>query len=294
MEYVSEQYLQSSVKIRVEVGGEFISGTGFIYVTSNNSQFDYLFTAKHTLMCHPDDGQLFLNQISTIEVFDYHPDISDFKLAETIKGKQIEDKLIEFDEDLVLLKVKKSITINRKKIIVTEDGINNCFAYAITKANPNTLVSLNLDRQIKIQKRYSLSGWESPEHLHGCSGSAILAKEKPLLQGFIMRYPTKEFSGKFVDAVNISFSDINSKLFKLGLERLIIENQSKTTRVVSDKKVVNIEEAKINGVVLNLLQATRKLSFDCQDDWFHDPLSYVDLRNTDFLFDFFYQYFLGE
>lgn len=294
MEFVSEEYFQSSVKIRVDVGGEIFSGTGFIYVTSINSHFDYLFTAKHTLMCHPEDGQLFLNQISTIEVFDYHPDISDFKLAETIKGKQIEEKLIEFDKDLVLLKVKKSRTINRKQIIVSDDGVNDCFAYAMTKANPNTLVSLNLDRQIKIQKRYSLSNWESPEHLHGCSGSAILAKEKPLLQGFIMRYPTKEFSGKYVDAVNISFSDINSKLIKYGLEKLIIENQSKTTRVVSDKKVVNIEEAKINGVVLNLLQATRKLSVDCQDDWFHDPLSFVDLRNSDFLFNYFQEYFLGE
>jgi hypothetical protein len=77
MEFVSEEYFQSSVKIRVDVGGEIFSGTGFIYVTSINSQFDYLFTAKHTLMCHPEDGQLFLNHISTIEVFDYHPDISD-------------------------------------------------------------------------------------------------------------------------------------------------------------------------------------------------------------------------
>lgn len=294
MEFVSEQYFQSSVKLRVEVGGEIISGTGFIYATSNKSEFDYLFTAKHTLMCHPEDGQLYLNQISLLEVFDYHPDIFDFKLVESIKGNKIEDKIIEFEADLLLIKVKKSKTNHRKIIIVTDDGIDNCFAYAMTKANPMTLVPLDLNRKVKIQKRYSLSDWDEPSLLVGCSGSAILAKDKPLLQGFIMSHPTKEFSGKYVDAVNISFYDINSKLIKCGLEQLIIENQSKIIRVVSDKKVINIEEAKINGVVLNLLIATRRLSVDCQDDWFHDPLSFVDLRNTDFLFNYFQEYFLGE
>lgn len=294
MEFVSEQYLQSSVKLRVEVGGEIFSGTGFIYVTSNKSQFDYLFTAKHTLMCHPEDGQLYLNQISLIEVFDYHTDILDFKLAETIKGNEIEEKIIEFDIDLVLLKVKKSKAISRNKIVVSDEGMNNCFAYAMTKANPTTLVPLDLNRKVKILKRYSLSDWDGSSQLVGSSGAAILAKDKPLLQGFIMRHPTKEFSGKYVDAVNISFYDINTKLIKCGLEQLIIDNKSGKIRVVNDKKVINIEETKINGVLLNLLQASLRLSVDCQDDWFHDPLSFVDLRNTDFLFDFFQSYFLGK
>lgn len=292
MEYVSEQYLNSSVKVKAEVGGETISGTGFIYVTSSKSQFDYLFTAKHTLMCHPEDDQLHLKQISCIEVLDYHPDINDFKLAETIKANEIDKKLIEFDGDLVLLMVKKSITINRKQIIVSDDGVNNCLAYAMTKANPNTLLSLNLDRQIKIQRRYSLSNWSNPEHLAGCSGSAILAKDKPLLQGFIMRYPTKEFSGNFVDAVNISFYDVNTKLVKHGLEPLVVDKKLGKIRAVNNERVINIEETKINGVLLNLIQAGIRLSFDCLDDWFHDPLSFVDLKNSDFLFDYFQKCFL--
>lgn len=294
MEFVSEQYLQSSVKLIVEVGGDTNLGSGFIYVTSKNSEFDYLFTAKHTLMCHPDDGELFLNQITSINIFDYHVQKEEFKLAESLKGNNIVDRLIEFDGDLVLFKVKKSKAIERKKIIVSDTGVNDCFAYAMTSANPTMLLPLDLSRKVRVQKRYSLSDWDKSEHLIGSSGAAILAKDKPLLQGFIMLHPTKEFSGKYVDAVNTSFEDINFKLIKCGLEQLIIENQSKIIRVVCDKKVINIEEARINGVVLNLLLATRKLSIDCQDDWFHDPLSFVDLRNTDFLFDFFQEYFLEE
>lgn len=294
MEFVSEQYLQSSVKLTVEIGGEIISGSGFIYVTSKKSEFDYLFTAKHTLMCHPDDGQLYLKQISLIDIFEYDSNTHEFKLFESIKGKKVEEKLIEFDADLVLFKVNKSKTNHRKKIMVTDDGIDNCFAYAMTKANPLTLLPLDLCRKVKVQKRYSLSDWDESSHLVGSSGAAILAKDKPLLQGFIMRHPTKEFSGKYIDAVNISFYDINTKLLNRGLEQLSVENKSKLIRNVADKKIVNIEEATINGVVLNLHQASRRLSVDCEDDWFHDPLSFVDLRNTDFLFDFFYQYFLGE
>jgi len=290
MGFVSEQYLQSSVKLHVEVGGESISGSGFIYVTSNQSEFDYLFTAKHTLMCHPDDGQLYLNQISFIDILEYDPNIHEFRLSESIN--KVEEKLIEFDGDLVLLKVNKSKNSHRKKVMVTDDGIDNCFAYAMTKANPMTLLPLDLSRKVKIQKRYSLSDWDESRHLVGSSGAGILARDKPLLQGFIMRHPTREFSGKYIDAVNISFYDINTKLLNCGLEQLIIENQSKLIRVVDDKNVINIEEAKINGILLNLLQATRRLSIDCQDDWFHDPLSFVDLRNTDFLFNFFKEYFL--
>lgn len=294
MDNISEQYLQSSVKLHVEIGGETKYGTGFIYLTSNQSEFDYLFTAKHTLMYHPEDEQLLFNQITAINYFDYYIENEVFRLTESIKGNKIEERLIEFEGDLVIIKVKKVKAIHREKIIVSDDGVENCFSYAMTKANPMTLVPLDLTRMVKLQRRYSLSDWNESDHLVGCSGAAILARNKPILQGFIMRHPTKEFSGKYIDAINISFNDINSKLYNCGLEQLILENKSKLVRVVEDKKVINIEAATINGVNLNLLQASIRLNIDSQDDWFHDPLLFVDLRNTDFLFEFFQDYLLGK
>lgn len=294
MEFVSEKYLQSSVKIKVEVGGETITGSGFIYTTSNKSEYDYVFTAKHTLMCHPDDDQLYLNQISHVDIFEYDSKIDEFKLFESIKGTKIENKLIEFDADLVLFKIKKSKANNRKRILVTDDGINDCVSYAMTKANPLTLVRLDLERKVKIQKRYVLPNWEDSTYLVGCSGAAILARDKPLLQGFIMLHPTKEFSGKFVDAVKINFEAINNILSSKNLEPLQIENGSKINRIVGDSIVVDLAEAVINDVKLDLIKATERVKIDCEDDWFHDPLSFVDLRNTDFLFSYFQPYFLEK
>lgn len=136
------------------------------------------------------------------------------------------------------------------------------------------------------RKRYTISNFSHPQSLKGCSGSGFISTQKPVLHGFIMRHPTDELEGNYVDAINLTFEDINRKLFSLGLELLCVENQSKLIRNIADKKIINIEEAKINGVVLNLLQATRRIIVDCQDDWFHDPLSFVDLRNTDFYLNF--------
>lgn len=294
MEFISEKFLHSTVKLKIEVGGEINLGSGFIYVTSMKSEFDYLFTAKHTLMCHPEDEKMILSHISLIEIYEYDLKSNEFVLMESIKDSKIKDYLVEFDADLVLLKVKKSKLNYRHKILVSDDGVNDCTSYAMTKANPMELLPLDLSRKVKVQKRYTLSGWEKSKLLVGSSGAAILAKDKPLLQGFIMRHPTKEFMGKYIDAVKISFSDINLILLKNGLELLQIENDSKINRIVGDSIVVNLHEAIINNVQLDLIKASERISIDCEDDWFHDPLSYVDLRNSDFLYDFFEKCFMGD
>lgn len=291
---IKDEYLPLSVKLVVEVSGETRIGSGFIYVTSNKSKFDYLFTAKHNLMIHPEDNKLYMDHISHIQLLDFNVDRRKFTLFQEIEKEHVRNRLIQFDSDLIILKIDKSSGDSRKRVLVSDVEINNCFAHSITRANIDTLVLLRLEVDSEKLKRFNLAKWDNANYLSGCSGSGILALDKPVLHGLIMLHPTEEFSGAYIDAVNISFSDINCKLKKLGLEQLVVYNESKKTRVVDDKIVVNLEEAPINGIHLNLVRANLRLRVDCEDDWFHDPLSFVDIRNSDFLFDYYHKYFLGE
>ncbi|MBK7809434.1 MAG: RNA-directed DNA polymerase [Saprospiraceae bacterium] len=292
MDTVFQQYKKCAIKIVTEVSGVPKSSSGFLIKTSSFSKFDYVFTTKHTFCEDDNDIDLFIDEIEFIELY-LERNLKLEKLVR-LQKKFIYDRFIEFDTDLVLLLIEKLEDTTIPNIQVSDEISNECISWSITKALPDEIHRLDFKKNDPERKRYTISNFSHPQSLKGCSGSGFISTQKPVLHGFIMRHPTDELEGNYVDAINLTFEDINRKLFSLGLELLCVENQSKLIRNIADKKIINIEEAKINGVVLNLLQATRRIIVDCQDDWFHDPLSFVDLRNTDFLFEFFQEYFLGK
>jgi hypothetical protein len=292
MDTVFQQYKRCAIKIVTEVSGVPKSSSGFLIKTSSFSKFDYVFTTKHTFCEDDNDVDLYIEEIAFIEL--YHEKGLKLERFTRLPSKIILERFIEFDADLVLILIEKLNDPTIPNIQVSDEISNDCITWSITQSIPDQFHRLDFKKNDPERNRFTIFNFSQPNSLKGCSGSGFISTHKPVLHGFIMRHPTDELEGSYVDAINITFDDINNKLFNLGLELLSVENKSKLIRNVADKKIVNIEEATINGIVLNLHQASRRLSVDCEDDWFHDPLSFVDLRNTDFLFDFFYQYFLGE
>src|SRR5690606_22219536 len=92
-----------------------------------------------------------------------------------------------------------------------------------------------------------------------------------------------------VDLADISFAEINVRLKSLGLVELATESSHHRREVKSE--VVDIHQAFINDTCVDLELGRKRLSSDIADDWFHDPLKYIDLLNQDYLFAQFEEYF---
>ena len=59
------------------------------------------------------------------------------------------------------------------------------------------------------------------------------------------------------------------------------------TAISEDREVIDIRELEVNGAVLDMDKAIKRMQHDMVDDWFFDPLRYVDMCNTDFVLDYF-------
>lgn len=295
MATVCESFAICSIKIQTEVSGQDSQGTGFLYITSRYNDFNYIFTAKHTFMIDPEDKEVFIDQIRYIDLLTMNLESKEYERYGYLKTLIEDDNFIQFNADLVLLKVKKNPKFSKPLIKVSDKGLEDCMAYAFTGANTENLLPLTLQRKLKASQTYTIKDWDSAEGLKGCSGAGIISFKEPVLQGFIMCHPTKEFEGKYIDAVNITFNEINNTLHDKGLEELeCVENKKSKRRIINNQKVIDLNLAVINNVSLNLSLAAKRLRYDLTDDWFHDPLSYIDLYNEDFLYQIFESAFCGE
>lgn len=291
MNNVHQQFKKCGVKVKTEVGGSDGWSSGFLYATSPNNQFNYVFTAKHTFKHSNDDDDVFIEDIGFIEIQCYNQ--TGFEYYEFISKKEIASKIILLECDLVIILVRKNTKFEIPYIQVSDVVPENCWAWSITKANENRLHPLELKVCDTEENSYIIQNWNSSEYLKGCSGSGIISESKPVLYGFIMRHPTEELQGGFIDAVDITFEQINNKLYNYKLEVLsTIDNKKK--RIVRNELVVDINDVTINGVKVDLQLARNKVISDSYDDWFHDPLNFIDLSHEDFLFEYFKESFNKE
>lgn len=288
MDTVFQQFKKNGVKVKTEVAGSDKISSGFLYLTSDRSIYDYVFTAKHTFKISNDDENIFLEDLKHVEI--QYFDKEEFIRYEYISQKELSKRLIILEEDLVILLAKKNPNFEIPYIQVSDLPSGECCAWATTESNLNELFPLELKMRDTSSSRYTLEKWNSSKKLLGCSGSGIISEKEPVLYGFIMRFPAEDFQGAYIDAVNISFEKINNKLYSERLEELSTIDSTKQ-RIVRKEIVVDINNANINGVKLNLELARKRVLHDTIDDWFHDPLNYIDLSNDDFLFEYFETFF---
>lgn len=286
---VSDKLRGCGVKINTVISGVNVCGSGILYLTSNLMHYNYVLTSKH-LFQEDSNTPYVEKKVGHIEVL--YSDGKLFERLEYIKKKQITEKMVVFDQDFVMIKVRKNPDVTFRQILVSDelrDTDQDFFAWGIFEANEHELHKLNFCRNDSLAKRYQLQGPNNYRLLKGLSGAGLFSSSRSTLFGIISRYPNDEFQNATVDLARISFSEINIKLKSLGLVEMDTDSSNHKREVNRD--VVDIHQAFINETCLDLELARKRLSSDISDDWFHDPLKYIDLLNQDYLFTQFEEYF---
>lgn len=289
MATVPDKLRGCGIKISTMVSGVNVCGSGILYLTSNLVTYNYVLTAKHIFQ--EDTNTAYKEQkLGHIEIL--YSDGRIFKRLEYIKKKQISENIVVFDQDLVIIKVNKNPEVTFRQILVSDhlrDTDQDFFAWGIFAANEHDLQKFDFGRNDSLAKRYKLHGPNDHKWLKGLSGAGLFSQSRSTLFGVIARYPNVEFQNATVDLADISFAEINVKLKSYGLVELDTDSSHHKREVNTD--VVDIHQAFINETCLDLELARKRLSSDIADDWFHDPLKYIDLLNQEYLFAQFEDYF---
>ncbi len=291
MALISESLKKCGVKISTKIKNVPNHGSGVIYETPNYCNYNYVLTAKHVLQEHPDTP-FRTNVINCVDI--QYDNEGTLERLEYISSKRIKDCVIEFEEDLVILIINKREGVNFPQILVSdslEDIDKNFFCWSIFLANSEELNRFKFERDDPDKKRLKFITPPSHPVLKGISGAGVFLSERNILYGIISRYPTENFENATIDCASTTFAKINRKL--ASLNKVELDTTSSKHKREIGKLVVDIHQAFINEVCLDLELARKRLKTDMVDDWFHDPLKYIDLLNQDYLFeqfrDFFYE-----
>lgn len=294
MALVSDILRICGVKIEAEVCGVPSFGSGIVYQTPNKCDYNYVLTAKHIFQ---EDSNTSFNLESLSKIDIYISDKKKFNKLQTLKKKDFKNNFIYFEEDFAIIIIDKNTEYTFQDFMVVDveeimDEDSNFFSWASFSANLEELNYFEFQRKDNLIKRYKLVDLISKESLKGISGAGIFINGKNKLVGIVSNYPNKNFESNTVDCSEISFSEINSRL--LSLNRIQLDTESSKHKREINNVVVDIHQAFINNVCLNLELARKRFKTDITDDWYHDPLKYIDLLNQDYLFEQFKDYFLKD
>ncbi len=287
----SDKYRICGVKITATVKGESQHGSGFIYVNPQHCGYDYIFTVKHIFQELGVDYNP--SHVNGIEISNSKN--GEFQRLHFINQKEVKENLIHFEEDLAILKIPKNPNLQLPEILVS-DIINDrqlkFNSWSVPSSDTTDLSLINYSRNDKTKKRFKIHDFTSPDLIKGISGSGLFSSSKNILYGIIYRYPHEDFQNKTIDCVPITFQRINFKLEET-------ENIKLITRELPFRKLIkndlfNLRGVSINNTTLNLAIGVQLLKNDMRDDWFHDPLHYIDLCTNEFIFNQLRVYFNGK
>lgn len=289
MALVSENLKKCGVKITAYVSGVRSFGSGIVYETPNYCNYNYVLTAKHIFQ---EDSltEYSKDKISHLTV--YYCENKKLNELQNIKKCDFEKRLIIFDQDIAIIIIDKNPNVNFRQILVSDqlkDIETNFFSWATFSANENELHNLKFERNDSELKRLKLIDGPSLNALPGISGAGVFIENRNILYGIISRYPNDNFELEIVDCVLISFETINARLKVLN--KIQLDTVSSYSKKEINNSVIDIHQATINDVCLDLELARLRLKTDIIDDWFHDPLKYIDLLNQEYLFKQFENYF---
>lgn len=286
MENEPLSFKYNSCRIDAKVGGLEAKASGFIYRTKPGCDYDYVITAKHTFQEEQEKPNV--NKLSELEIRVLAEDDCLFSILFDIKRRHV-DILFFDDYDLTIVKIQKQFLPKVRRVAVkhlTELSRNNTLesnSYLKIKRSENTL----LEYRIKDKER----GLLQTEHVKdiknydGTSGSGIYCREEPYLVGVLKCYRLPGFEQEELQVAPVDWDVVNEMLHKKGWTRLNRGN-ARNTRI-TEREVIDIREICIDKAFLNMEEAVRKLRHDLTDDWYFDPLHYIDMCNTDFVLDYF-------
>ncbi len=289
MALIIDNLKQCGVKVSAYVCGVHTFGSGVVYETPNFCEYNYVLTAKHILQ-EDSKTPFSFDKITNLCIhFNKNGKLS--QLA-TIRKTALKDSLIIFEDDFLIIIIPKEINVNFKPILVSnslENSEKNFFSWSVFSANQEELNSFKFERADAELKRLKLKDNVTTEALDGMSGAGIFIDDKNILYGIISRYPNDNCENKVIECSQISFVEVNAKLKSIG--KIELDTKQSALKKEVNGNVVDIRQAKINNVILDIELAKRRLKTDIIDDWFHDPLRYIDLLDDEYLFKQFQTYF---
>lgn len=287
MENEPLSFKYNSCRIDAKVGGLEAKASGFIYRTKPGCDYDYVITAKHTFQEEQEKPNI--NKLSELEIRVLAEDDSLFSIPFDIKRRE-KDILFFDDYDLTIIKIQKQTLPKVKRVAVkhlTELLRNNTLesnSYLKINRSENTV----LEYSIKDKERGLLQTGHVKDikNYDGTSGSGIYCREEPYLVGVLKCYRLPGFEQEELQVASVDWDRVNELLHKKGWTRLNRGN-ARNTRITEEREVIDIREICIDKAYLNMEEAVRKLRHDLTDDWYFDPLHYIDMCNTDFVLDYF-------
>tara|TARA_B100002049_G_C16082024_1_gene377678 strand:- start:1702 stop:4092 length:2391 start_codon:yes stop_codon:yes gene_type:complete len=289
MYLISETLKSCSVKIESIVAGVPSIGSGVIYQTPNKYNYNYILTARH-LLSEDSQVEFEFNKLHSIRI-NYYSD--KFEELVFLKGKGLNKQdIITFEEDLAIIKIKKTKGLNFPSILVSDNLENDELEFScwsIFKANENALSLFKFNRNDPSEKKINLENNVSKEYLNGLSGSGVFIHNKNILLGIITKYPNENFENSTIECSRISFASINSKLQDSNL--VMLDTKESLFKREIKGRVVELYQANINGAFLDLNIAIDRTKTDIKDDWFYDSLQYIDLLHPDYLYSQLDNYF---
>lgn len=282
----SLNFRHNACRIDLKVAGRASEASGFVYRTKPSCDYDYVFTVKHAFQ--EGDEVPNVRKLSNLTL---RYDNDRKGRIELFNKNKLEDNLLFVDDlDMVIIRVKNQLYPNVKRIAVKnaidthEDYEMRAHAFITIRREESTL--LKCEWKDKERGIFKVDDIEVIERYGGASGSGIYSKEEPFLIGLLSGYRLPEFEQKELLMVKPDWAKINEVLHAKKWTRLN-SGKAKLTAITEERDVIDIRELEINGAVLDMEKAISRMQHDLVDDWYFDPVRYIDMCNTDFVLDFF-------
>ena len=287
MENEPLSFKYNTCRIDVKVAGSAAKATGFIYQTKPNYAYDYILTAKHTFQEEHEKPNV--EKIANLEIR-WMVDSEELTVYQ-IDQKNYQSDIMFFDDfDLTIIRIPKQHLPKLKRIAVKHltEVTRGCHieshAFLVINRSESTL----LEHTIKDKERGSIQTCHVKDikNYEGISGCGIYSTEDPFLLGVLKGYRMPGYEQDEMQVALVDWDQVNDFLYAKGWSRLNRGN-AKNTRITEEKEVIDIRDLCINGAHLNMEEAIKRLKHDLTDDWYFDPLHYVDMCNIDFVLYYF-------
>ena len=282
----SLNFKNNACAIDVNVAGSASQASGFVYRTNPSCHYDYVLTVKHAFQEENENPKVEkLDHLCIKYSSDEQEEIRLYNETD------IKSCFMFFENlDLTIIRIKKQYYSTVKRIAVKN---------AIDTELDNTLQANAFITIYRKESTKLLCEWKDIEQgiftvdkikniidYSGASGSGIYYDKEPFLIGLIASYRLPDFEQNELLMVKPDWNQVNEVL-KNQNWTILNNGNAPFTAITEDHEVIDLRELNVNGAVLNMEVAIKKMRHDLVDDWFFDPLHYVDMCNSDFVLNFF-------
>jgi len=281
----SLNFRNNACRVSVRIAGLDDTASGFVYRTKPSCEYDYVLTTKHVFQEGQEEPK-----VQNISNLDIYSELGPESQIELYDKKNIESNLLFFEEDMTIIRIKKMHASSVLRIAVKNAAETSqdvlLTAHSFITACRNETIKLNIEWSEQERGNIRVDGVKNVKNYQGASGSGICCKNEPFLIGILASYRLPDFEQNEMCVVTPNWKTVSCKLHErkwVGLN----DGDAQFSAITEDRMVIDIRELEINGAVLDMEIAIKRIKHDLTDDWYFDPLHYLDMCNTDFVLSYF-------